>query len=206
MEKVFIQRRETKKMKIKKIIAVTVVLSMAFQSNVSYIEASTKFVVKPRDLHNLTEAGHTLSAGENVDGEIKKAKNDYFLSQDQSIKTYLNKEEIYTDTPPCIIDGTTYVPARSVFENMGLDVEWKAELKSVVLTGAGFISTMYVDSVNVSMKAIDNEENIKTYILDKAPMMINSRVMIPLRGVAELYGASLDWDLYTKRIDITYPA
>ena len=63
---------------------------------------------------------------------------------------------------------------------------------------------MKIGSNEIKMRAMYNENDVRMHTLSKAPEIINSRVMIPLRGTAELYGASVDWDPDEKRIDIVY--
>jgi hypothetical protein len=56
-----------------------------------------------------------------------------------------------------------------------------------------------VDAPLLILKWID-ESNHKV-----VPEIINGRTMVPVRFVAEILGAKVDWDSTTKTITITYP-
>ncbi|MFX4262772.1 stalk domain-containing protein [Pelotomaculum propionicicum] len=50
-----------------------------------------------------------------------------------SLNTMVNGEAKTTDVAPVIINGRTMLPVRFISENLGLDVEWKAETNSVII-------------------------------------------------------------------------
>ena len=45
----------------------------------------------------------------------------------------VNGKEVVLDVAPCIINDFTYTPARFVAENLGCDIEWEAEHKTVIV-------------------------------------------------------------------------
>ncbi len=61
---------------------------------------------------------------------IKDDKTEIKLVID-SDKAYVNGEEKQLSVPACIIDGRTYTPARFVAENLGCNVGWDAQTKTV---------------------------------------------------------------------------
>lgn len=59
-----------------------------------------------------------------------------FAVADSPVKLIINGQAIdCRDTPPQIINGRTYVPAKYVAEPLGAKVEWDAKNKAVVITG-----------------------------------------------------------------------
>lgn len=50
------------------------------------------------------------------------------------IKIMLDGREIYSDTPPQIINDRTFVPIRVISETLGVHVEWDQDARTVVLT------------------------------------------------------------------------
>ncbi len=56
------------------------------------------------------------------------------FSAEAPIKIVLDGREIYSDTPPQIINNRTFVPIRVISEALGLQVEWDGEARAVVLT------------------------------------------------------------------------
>ena len=109
-------------MKLKKIIAAGAVSAMALQSGGVLAAASTMTTIDRDSL--LKPGNHTIVAEWSDGSDVKRSENTYSKYDGPSIKIYLNGKEVETDTEPQIIDGTTYVPARAVFEDMGLEVEW----------------------------------------------------------------------------------
>ena len=99
-------------------------------------------------------------------------------------------------TSPVIIDGRTLVPIRAVIENLGGEVSWDNKTKTAALTYNNDEIKLTIDS-----KTALFNENEKT--LDTAPVIINSRTMLPLRFVAESFGFATDWEAKTKTITVT---
>lgn len=110
----------------------------------------------------------------------------------------LNGEAItFEDQKPEIINGRTLVPLRGVFDSMGFEVNWNAQNKSAEIKNRTFEITM-TENINRIMVNGDSVE------IDVAPQIINDRLMIPLRAVAESSQAQVDWDSETKTASIYY--
>ncbi len=60
---------------------------------------------------------------------------------------YINGKEIFTDTPPVIIDSRTYVPVRFLAGIFGSDVEWEED--------------MYAVNIENSLTLDENEKNLE---------------------------------------------
>ena len=116
---------------------------------------------------------------------------------DDAIKVVVNGKNItFEDQAPIIKNDRTLVPLRGVLENMGITVEWNAEDQGVsAVRGA---DRAYFKIGSSSLSTTDG-----TVTLDVAPEIINERTMIPLRAVAEAFGADVKWDDATKTITIT---
>ena len=108
----------------------------------------------------------------------------------------VNGEEQTIDTAPVIIDSRTFVPVRAVVEALGGTVDWKAETKTAILDNSEDHIELTIDSKT----AVLNGEK-KT--LDTAPVIIDSRTMLPLRFIAEGFGYKTDWDAETKTIYVS---
>lgn len=69
-----------------------------------------------------------------------------FAVADSPIKLIINGQAIdCKDTPPQIINGRTYVPARYVAEPLGATVEWDAENRAVVITDGAQVGAKSTD-------------------------------------------------------------
>lgn len=79
------------------------------------------------------------------------------------------------------------VPIRFVSEQMGAQVEWIQETKTVVITRDGLTIQLRVDDASATV-------NDRTIQLDAAPKLVPpGRVMVPLRFISEAFGATVDW-------------
>jgi len=99
---------------------------------------------------------------------------------------------------PVIQKGTTLVPMRAIFEELGAVVDWDPETWSVTATKDGRIISMTIGKRNAY---VDGKE----IALAVAPQVINGRTMVPLRFVSESLGAEVKWDSKNWSIFITSP-
>lgn len=88
---------------------------------------------------------------------------------------------------PVIVEGRTLVPLRSVFEALGASVEWNNDERSVTSVKDGVTVVLKVDSKEMTV-------NGEVKILDVPAMIMNERTMVPVRAVAEAFGATVLWD------------
>ncbi len=115
-----------------------------------------------------------------------------------NITVKLNGKEIYFDDQQAeIVDGRTLVPLRGVFDSMGFDVEWDALTRSAEISNNLKDITM-TENINRIVA------NTKTIDIDVAPQILNGRLMIPLRAVAESVDADVEWDGNTRTVSIYY--
>ncbi|MDO5396947.1 MAG: copper amine oxidase N-terminal domain-containing protein [bacterium] len=114
---------------------------------------------------------------------------------ENSISVKLNGSEMIFETAPFIEDGTTLVPMRAVFEELGAEVTWNDETRSIVSQKDGI-------TVNMTIDSYDMEVDGRTVTLSKCPNIYNDRTFVPLRAVAEAFGANVEWDRDTGTITI----
>ena len=96
---------------------------------------------------------------------------------------------------PVIVEGRTLVPLRSVFEALGATVEWDNETRSVASVKGDVTVTLAVDSKEMTVNG-----TVKT--LDVPAQIMNDRTMVPVRAVAEAFGANVNWDNETRTVVI----
>jgi len=99
------------------------------------------------------------------------------------------------DVAPTIIDGRTILPARTIFESLGLEVKWDDVTRTVTGIGEGTEISLVIDQ----RVAYVNGEPVD---LDVPPTIIDDRSMVPVRFVAESTGADVDWDDSTRTVHI----
>lgn len=114
----------------------------------------------------------------------------------QEIQVYFNNEKIEFDQQPIIVNGRTKVPFRAIFETMGTVVYYRESDSSILgLTRDG--DTIY-HVVGTNKATINGIE--KTY--DSVSEIVNDRTLIPVRMVADLLSAEVEWKEKTKTVDI----
>jgi hypothetical protein len=119
------------------------------------------------------------------------------------INVIIDGNTLEFDSEPEIINGTTFVPMRDIFEKLGLEVEWNADRKE---------ASAYIDSDNdpVNQGEIILKIGSKTAIcgthidsLLAAPYIKNNHTMMPLRYISEAAGCDVEWDQNTRTVTIT---
>lgn len=91
------------------------------------------------------------------------------------------------ETPPVIEDGSTLVPMRFLFEQMGADVEWNQETQTATATLDNTAVTFAIDDTNA-------EVNNTPATMDVPARLINDKTMVPLRFLSEEMGFDVNWD------------
>ncbi len=122
------------------------------------------------------------------------------VSAGRQVSVFLNGKELVSDQEPVIIEGSAYVPMRSIFEAFGFDVEWNADKKRIKAKKAD-------DNYIIIFQEGSKVANVcgKDKTLEKAPVIFNNRVLLPLRAVGEELGAEVVWSPSDKKVIITKP-
>ena len=115
-----------------------------------------------------------------------------------SIPVVLNGKELAFDTEPEIKNGSLFVPLRSIFEELGAEVEWIAARQEAYLTSGSEEICLKVGSA----VAIHNTD---VTLLTDAPYLKEGRTMIPLRYLGESLGYDVIWDKTTRTARIDAP-
>ena len=114
-------------------------------------------------------------------------EEDPYVVDGKQIAVYVNGTELTLDVPPMLENDRTLVPMRAIFEALGAEVSWYPEDRTIVAVRGGTTVFMQVDDWYMSV----NDEWIA---LDAPPRVVNDRTLIPLRAVAEAFGAQVGWD------------
>ena len=112
------------------------------------------------------------------------------------IKVVLDGVELVFDVQPVIISDRTMVPMRAIFEALGADVYWD-DTNSIVtaLKGPDAIKAAIGDEfIHI------NNDSIK---MDVAPVVIDSRTLVPARFISEALGCDVKWDELSNTVLIT---
>lgn len=110
-------------------------------------------------------------------------------------QVFIDRDRIDFENVPIVSNNRTLVEFRTIFENLGLTVNWNSS-KNIV---SGRNQDVRIQLQLGSRTAYING---KPTTLDVPPEVVNGRTTIPLRFVTEATDATLTWDKDTKQIDI----
>jgi Copper amine oxidase N-terminal domain. len=110
---------------------------------------------------------------------------------DDSINVVLSGKKLEFDVAPTVINGRTVLPVRTIFEELGLGVEWDGNTRTITGTKDGLVITLQIDNKEAKV-------NDKTVILDVPATIIDGRTVVPGRFVAEATGADVEWEGSTR--------
>jgi hypothetical protein len=110
-----------------------------------------------------------------------------------------NGESIILDSPPFIDPKTnrTLVPIRFISEAFGADVQWD---------GISRVVTVSLNNKVVKLQIGNNQALVddKFVPLEQPPVIVKGRTFVPIRFIAETFGADVQWDGFSKTITIIY--
>ncbi len=113
------------------------------------------------------------------------------------VQLVIDGQVINPEVPAQLVNNRVMVPVRAVAETMGLSVDYNQRDKVVYLTKGDTRIQLEVDKHSVIIS------NSKALWLDQTPMVIDDRVMVPVRVVSETFGAQVAWDDKSKTVSIT---
>jgi len=105
------------------------------------------------------------------------------------------------EAAPFIKDGRTMVPLRFIAEAFGAQVEWIPETKGINIT-LNLKSAVHTIGLQVGNPTAIVDGQVVT--LDVAPVIVNGRTFVPLRFVAEAFGAKVDWNSLYQVVTIEF--
>ena len=115
-----------------------------------------------------------------------------------------NNEYLQPDVEPIIRNNRTLIPVRFVAEALGLDVDWDGETRTVTLESEEQdISVTLV--IGQYTATVTDQAGTRTVTSDVASLVHQDRTMLPLRLIAELFGAEVDWDGSTQTAIVNTP-
>lgn len=97
---------------------------------------------------------------------------------------------------PVIINGTTLVPVREVFEALGAVVDYKQPSQEVFIAYNDKLITMAINDSTYYVNGVSNTFSV-------APKIINDKTMIPIRAVSEGMGLDVEWEDATRTVSIS---
>ncbi len=137
----------------------------------------------------------TLALAAGICGSVYAAEKAVELQINNPVMK-INGEEKTIDAPPVIKNGRTLVPVRAIVEALDGTVDWNGETKTATLVSGDNKIELTIDSTTAKLNGEEKS-------LDTAPVIIDSRTMLPLRFIAEGFGYQTDWEAQTKTIYVS---
>lgn len=119
----------------------------------------------------------------------------------EPVKVFLDGTRLSFDQPPIIREGRTLVPMRMIFESMGAEVTWNDSTQTV--TAQTLTVTKEIVTVTLKIGSSTMTKNGEEIILDVPAQIVNERTLVPVRAVAESFGANVEWNDDSQTVIIT---
>ncbi len=113
----------------------------------------------------------------------------------QGINVKLNGSYMSFNQPAVNVNDRILVPFRSVFEALGVEIDWDSQTQTV--TGTRYDHTISVRPDDPTAY-IDN----KPVKLDVPAKNINGKTMVPIRFISESFGATVVWNNDSQLVEI----
>lgn len=116
-----------------------------------------------------------------------------YAESDLTVK--VNGKKLRFDNEPIITDGTTLVEVRPLAKALGATVKWVSNTQSAKLTTDDLGVVLKIDETLMSAVEFDSDnEEMQWVELPVAPRLIDDTLYVPLRSVAESFGAEVELD------------
>jgi hypothetical protein len=120
------------------------------------------------------------------------------LSAAADIRLVVDGQSIRTTPLPLIQAGRTLVPVRVVSEQLGAQVDWNADERTVHIVKGSHAVKLRIDS-----RLVEYGAGEKSYDLcDVPPQIIGDRTFVPLRLVSNALGVAVSWEDATRTVRV----
>lgn len=119
-------------------------------------------------------------------------------AQKTEIRVVIDGEPHAFTPAPIQQNGVTLVPMRQIFNVLGARVTWVPATKSVFAQKDGVTVSLQLDSKHAVV-------NGKTIVLDVPVRVVDGVTMVPLRLVADAFGAKVRWEQASRTVRIETP-
>lgn len=107
-----------------------------------------------------------------------------------------NNEKVSLEASPYIKNGSTMVPMRAIFEELGYLVEFEATTQRIICSNGYNRITMIIGNNKAYVNGVEKTMPV-------VPEIISGRTFVPLRFVSENSGAKVNWIDSTSPITVT---
>lgn len=167
---------------------------------VAGITNAKSITVSNSSYYVLLQDGRVMSWGANGLGQAGLGVLDMTIQKPRiipaSIKVYIAGEEVVGDTPPLLVQGSTYVALRGILDRMGITLTWDQSTRSVIAQQGE--TKLILDSVS-------GVTTVNGKVIDTAlkPIIVKGRTFVPLRLISEAFGNKVEWDAAANAVRIS---
>lgn len=112
------------------------------------------------------------------------------------VRVLLNGQELFTDTPAILREGTTYVPLRAFAETFSqAEVTWDGRTGTAAVRAPGLELT--VQDGRKYMTA-----NGRCFYMAQSIVKQDGRVLVPVRTLSAAYGVDVVWDAASRTVHL----
>ena len=108
------------------------------------------------------------------------------VSAENPVRVSVENEMIALIPDPVIVNDRTLAPMEEMFTVLGISYALDEASNTIMTMKDGKAAVMQVDN---TIFGLENEQAT----LDAAPQVVEGKIMIPVRAVAEAYGYNVDW-------------
>lgn len=113
----------------------------------------------------------------------------------KQIQVYMDNLSLPLSVAQINNKGTILVPFRSLFEYLGLEIEWDAATKTIIGSKLGL-------DIKLTLGEKTAYVNGQARQLAEAPMIKNNTTFVPLRFVGEALGRKVSWESASSSVQI----
>jgi hypothetical protein len=118
--------------------------------------------------------------------------------------SFINKEYKKLDVAPKIVNGRTMVPLRFIAEGFEAAVSFESKTQKIKISLRDIQITLQIDQPFALVERKKGEEyETQLIALEGPPYIQNGRTMVPLRFIAEGFGATTEWGAFEEKITIS---
>ncbi|MGF7035353.1 endonuclease YncB(thermonuclease family) [Paenibacillus mucilaginosus] len=115
---------------------------------------------------------------------------------DATPSVFVDGKKLVFEVPPAVINGSTLVPMRKIFESLGATIEWDGSTRTVTAKKADVEITYTIGEKKAKKNAADIELSVPGEVIEGS-------TLVPLRFVGEALGATVGWDGPSRTITIS---
>ena len=143
-----------------------------------------------QDLHDVLSINNANGTDLMTDQLLK------IKSLNETIRIAVNGSNIEFDAEPYLMNNRSFVPIRFVADALSAEVDWEEASKTALLKKEGIIIRLPVGKDFALI-------NGKSHTIDAKVVIYKNRVYVPLRFVAEAFGADVSWNGTDLSIEIS---